>query len=212
MFIYIQRRTVENVLTGLKQATATRIEASLRQIRNYEKSTGERIGPITRQHFVIRQARQPEEAEFEMPTDNTTRQARFLDAQREEQVRKEEGREGGDNEERNRKKIRIELNGTWVDVRVGVCSLRLTLGLLLHDIFTDGIFHNYEHHETVDADVKDMDHGAVQLASPPPPALPVLQAPASPDSQGLIALRVTNSPSPEEGLGIGPQVEIVQYL
>ena len=211
VFIYIHRRAVENIPTGLRRATATRIQASSRQIRNYEENTGVRIGPITRQHVAIRQARQPEGAEFEMPTDNTTRQAQFLDAQREEQVREEEEREGGDDEESNRKKIRIELNGTWVDVWVDVRSLRLALGLPPHDIFTNGIFHKYEHHETVGTDVEDTDHGAVQLA-PPPPTPPVwraiLESP-SPDLDGLIPLRVTNSPPPDEGLGIGPQVEIV---
>ena len=120
VFVYIQRRAAENIPTGLRRATASRIEASSRQIHNYEESTGERIGPITRQHVAIRQARQPEGAEFQMPNDNTTRQAQFLDEQREEQAR--EG-EGGDDEERNRKKIWIELNGTWVEVRVDVSSL-----------------------------------------------------------------------------------------
>ena len=78
VFVYIQRRAAENIPTGLRRATATRIEASSRQIRNYEESTGERIGPITRQHVAIRQARQPEGAEFQMTNDNTKRKAQFL--------------------------------------------------------------------------------------------------------------------------------------
>ena len=194
VFIYIQRRAAENIPTGLRRATATRIAASSRQIRNYEESTGERIGPITRQHVSIRQAMQPEGAEFEMPNDNTTRQAQFLDEQREVQAREREEGEGGEDEERISKKIRIELNGTWVDVRVDVSSLRLALGLPPHDLFTNGIFNNYVHHETVGADVEDTDHGAVQPAPPlVVPALPA-PAPASPDSQGLVRVQVIESP------------------
>ena len=89
VFVYIQRRAAENIPTGLRRATASRIEASSRQVRNYEESTGVRIGPITRQHVAISQARQPEGAEFTMPNDNTTRQAQFLDEQREELAREE---------------------------------------------------------------------------------------------------------------------------
>ena len=194
VFVYIQRRATENVPTGLRRATAARIEASTRQIRNYEESTGERLGPITRNHAAISQARQPEGEEFEMPTDNTTRQAQFLDEQREEQVR--EG-DGGNDEERNRKKIRLELNGTWVDVWVDVSSLRLALGLPPHDLFASGIFNNYVHHETVGADVEDTDHGAPERRPAEParerPTAP-LSPPSSPDSQGLVRVRVMPPP------------------
>ena len=166
VFVYIHRREQANVPVGLRRATAARIEASARQIRNYEETTGERMGPITRHHTAIRQARQPEGAEFQMPTNNTTRQAQFLDEQRAELAREVEGQ---NEEERNGKKIRIELNGTWVDVRVDVSSLRLALGLPPHDLFAEGIFNDYVHHETVGADVEDTDHGAPERPPAPPP-------------------------------------------
>ena len=102
VFVYIHCRAEANVPVGLRRATAARIEASARQIRNYEETTGERMGPITRHHAAIRQARQPEGAEFEMPTDNTTRQAQFLDEQRAELAREVEGQ---NEEERNGKKF-----------------------------------------------------------------------------------------------------------
>ena len=81
---------------------------------------------------------------------------------------------------------------------MSIDSLRLALGLPPHDLFTDGIFNNYVHHETVGADVEDTDHGAVQPA--PPPAMPALPAPppASPDSQALVRNSVTDSPPPEQ--------------
>ena len=117
VFIYVHRRTFDSGPTNLRQATAGRIEASARQIWEYEERSNVRMGPITRQHVAIHHARQPDEAEFTMPNDNTTRQAIFLDQRREEAAR--EGEEGLD-EERTSRKIRIELNGCWIDVRVDV--------------------------------------------------------------------------------------------
>ena len=73
-------------------------------------------------------------------------------------------------------KIRIKLNGTWLDVRVDVRLLQLALGLPPHDLFRGGIFNEYVHHETVGADVEDTDHGAVQPE--PPPAISASTAPS----------------------------------
>jgi len=113
------------------------------------------------------QCRQPEGTEFAMPNDNITRQAQFLDERRQEATREE----GGD-DDRNRKKIKMELNGCWVDVRVDVNSLRAALGLPLHDIFHGGIYNEYVHNETTGPDVEDTDHGAIQ-----PPDLGVTRPP-----------------------------------
>ena len=107
-----------------------------------------------------------------MPTDNTTRQAQFLDERREEAAQEEDGRGDGEREERNAKKIKIELNGCWVDVKVDLTSLRAALGLPQHDIFDSGIYHDYVHHETAGPDVEDTDHGAVQPEQLPPIAHP----------------------------------------
>ena len=52
-FMHIYLREVENVPTGLSQATAGRIEASVRQIREHEEHSINRMGPITRQHVEI---------------------------------------------------------------------------------------------------------------------------------------------------------------
>ena len=75
LFIYIHRRTAASIPTGLRRATANRIEASARQIRAYEDNNNVRLGPITRQHVAIRHARQPDGSDFTIPNDNTTRQA-----------------------------------------------------------------------------------------------------------------------------------------
>jgi len=95
------RRTVASIPTGLRWATAGRIEASARQIWEYEDCSNVRMSSITPQH-VENQAREPDGTELTMPNDNTTRQAIFLDARREEGVHK---REEGVNEERISKKL-----------------------------------------------------------------------------------------------------------
>ena len=103
VFIYIHRRVAENVSTGLRRATAGRIEASARQIREYEERSNVRMGPITRQHVAIHQARQPDGSEFTMPTDNTTRQAQFLDERREEAACEGGGGDDKEREDQNKK-------------------------------------------------------------------------------------------------------------
>ena len=80
------------------------------------------LGPITQQHLAIHQARQPEGAKFTMPNDNTTRQAQFLDLRRREQQEQEENTTTN-NDNNRREKIKIEINGSWVDVFVDVGSL-----------------------------------------------------------------------------------------
>ena len=174
LYAYVHHRTFDSGPTNLRRATAGRIEESARQIREYEERNNVRMGAITRQHVEIQHARQPDETEFTMPNDNTTRQAIFLDERREEAERE---REEGLDEERTSKKIRIEINGCWIDVRVDVNSLRRALGLPLHDIFREGIFNEYVHHETVGPDIEDTDHDGTQTQRPPSaPALTLTQA------------------------------------
>ena len=159
--MYIHCRTAPDAPVGLQRATASRMEESVSQINTYEEQNNTRLGPITRQHVSIHQARQPDGTEFTMPTDNTTRQAQFLDKRGNDAI--SQITEADD--EQNRK-IRIELNGCWIDVRVDVNSLREALGLPPHDIFQNGIFCEYVHSKTVGPDLEDTDHGAEQ----PPPA------------------------------------------
>ena len=78
--------------------------------------------------------------------------------------------------------FRIKLNGTWVDVPVDIVSLRLALGLPQHDIFSQGIFHEYQHNPAAGPNVADTDHGAVVAA--PPPDEPLEEAPAEGDIPG----------------------------
>ena len=70
--------------------------------------------------------------------------------------------------------------------------LRLALGLPPHDLFCEGIFNKYVHHETVGADVEDTDHGTVKPK--PPAAMLALAAESSPspDTMVLVRVQVTN--------------------
>ena len=62
------------------------------------------------------------------------------------------------NNDRNTKRIRIQINGTWVNVFADIISLRHALGLPQHDMFKQGIYHEYQHNETVGEDMPDIDH------------------------------------------------------
>jgi len=162
IFLYIHRRQREAVPTGLRRATANRVQAAATAIQNFMNETGTNMGAITQHHLAIHQARQPEGQAFTaIPQDNTTRQAQFLDQQRAEmsQASQEE-----DSDDRHKKKLRIEINGTWVEIFVDIRSLRSALGLPQHNIFDQGIFHSYEHRETQGEDVPDTDHGAPENA------------------------------------------------
>ena len=45
-----------------------------------------------------------------------------------------------------------------MDVLVDIISLRQALGLPQHDMFEQGIYHKYQHNETVGEDMPDIDH------------------------------------------------------
>ena len=169
--MYVHRRNAGNRESGLRRATQSRIEAAAEQIRNYEAESGTQFGAITRQHAGIHHARQPEGTAFTLPTDNTFRQAEQLDMRRQEL---EERDAAAVDAEPTIRTFRIKLNGTWVDVPVDIVSLRLALGLPRHDIFSQGIFHEYQHNPAAGPDVADTDHGAV-AAAPPPPDVPLEQ-------------------------------------
>ena len=115
VFMYIHCRTAPDAPVGLQRATASRMEESVSQINTYEEQNNTRLGPITQQHVSIHQARQPDGIEFTMPTGNTTRQAQFLDERCFDAIH---GNTEAD--DKPNKKIRIELNGCWIDVRVEV--------------------------------------------------------------------------------------------
>ena len=83
-----------------------------------------------------------------MPTNNTSRQAMSFDDQRtavETNTPK--------NEDRLDRKIKTQINGSWVEVIVDVSSLRQALCLPLHNLFDSGICHGCVNSETVGDDV-----------------------------------------------------------
>ena len=124
------------------------------------------MGPVTRQHVPTHQARQPEGSELTMPSDNTVRQAQFLDERAEEAVHEERGgSDGVEREERRSKTTKAQASGCWVDVRVDVSPLWAALGLPLCDLFHDDELRECARNEVTSPDVEGTDHGAVQ---PPP--------------------------------------------
>ena len=151
-FLYVHKRSHQNPPAGLRRATALRIQEAAQQIQEYQNNHEIEFGDITRHHLTVHHARQPEGTEFTVPNDNTTRQAQWLDERRRHM------QESTRNDDRNTKRIRIQINGTWVDVLVDIISLRQALGLPQHDMFDQGIFHEYQHNETAGEDMPDIDH------------------------------------------------------
>ena len=87
------------------------------------------------------------------------------------------------------KKIKTQINGSWVEVMVYINSLREALGIPLHDILNAGMHHGCVHNETVGPDVEDTDNRALL-----PVQLQHLPLPQSP--QPSLALTRTTLPSP----------------
>lgn len=135
------------------RATAARIDRARVQRATYEASNAVSFGPITAHHLDIVNARRPDSASFEVPMDNTTQQAIFLDRQLQDKARDVEPDDSA-----RAAIVQIKLNGLWVPVEVDKRSLRRALRLPDHDIFTDGIFHAFEATTPSNAAMEDVDH------------------------------------------------------
>ena len=103
-------------------------------------------------------ARRSDNAPFEVPIDNTTRQAMALDEE-EKQLENEEQTEDMVSE------ITVCMNGKWIPLQVDVVSLRRAVGLPDHRIFTRGIFHEFRPPEASNPTLEDEDHQTEQLAN-----------------------------------------------
>ena len=164
-FVYIHRNNRANsVPTGLRRATAARVQEAAATIAAYERENNVELGQITNHHLQIHQARQPQGTPFQMPNDNTTRQAQELD----EELRRIRERDADADAEAGltERNIRLKIQGVWLDVPVDLASLRTALGLPQHNLFHGGIFHEYEHPRLETEDIEDVDH----LQDPPPAA------------------------------------------
>jgi hypothetical protein len=103
-------------------------------------------------------ARQPDENEFSVPSDNTTLQARQLDRMLSYQ---EETTRTGTYSSSNTttRRIKVKLSDAWMSMEVDVLSLLRALGLPDHDIFTRGILHGtFENVQPSDPNLPDVDH------------------------------------------------------
>ena len=61
------------------------------------------------------------------------------------------------------KRIRLRVHGDTFRVDVDIRSLREALGLPPHDLYSAGIFHEYQHNPIGGPDLADTDHGAAPL-------------------------------------------------
>ena len=135
-----RKTTVEAVPLGLRQSTVDITLSGAEQVRTLEANSGVSLGPIVRQHLAVHQARQlPGSTLFALTIDNTARQAMSLDSQR------ATAEKTPTNEDRLARIIKIQIDGSWIEVMVDVSSLRQALGLPLHDLFDCGIYHRCIH-------------------------------------------------------------------
>ncbi|EEY55590.1 uncharacterized protein PITG_09530 [Phytophthora infestans T30-4] len=117
----------------IHRATASRIKQATVAVQRYQQENDIALDPITMNHIVTTHARQPDETQFTLPDDNTTRQAMALDASMTTTATTHHA-----DAKPHLSTIRLEINGNWNDFRVEVASLRSALGLPAHDNFTQG--------------------------------------------------------------------------
>lgn len=121
-------------------------------VQQYQQDNNISLGPITRNHVTTAHARQPDETPFALPGDNTTRQAMALDASM-------AALNAESTADRDKvATIRLQINCNWTDFQVDVRSLRAAVGLPAHDIFTQGIYHDFVPVEPPETDMNDDDH------------------------------------------------------
>ncbi|KAL3663846.1 hypothetical protein V7S43_011259 [Phytophthora oleae] len=150
-FLYVQRAAPPE---QFHRATAHRVENARMQRAAYEATNAVTFGPITAHHLDVVHARRPDSTPFEVPTDNTTAQAMALDQQREDIRRADEAAEG----QRQTGMVTIKMNGLWIPVEVDIISLRRAIGLPDHDIFTQGIFHQFNPAPATNPGMQNVDH------------------------------------------------------
>ena len=107
-----------------------------------------------------------------VPTNTTARQSMSLDFQRasaEASTTK--------NEDRLARKIKIEINRSWLEVMVNASSSRQTLALPLCDLIDKVSHHGHAHSETIGSDAEDTDHGVFATLHLEQPRMDLLHSP-----------------------------------
>ena len=157
IFLYVCNETAPS---NFHRATASRIERARTQRAAYQAANQVSFGTITAQHLDITNARRPDDADYIVPTDNTS-QAMELDRMRTEEEAKEE--EGRARSEAATATVRVKLNNSWMrtewmHVEVDILSLRRALGLPDHSLFSRGIFHDFQPVPPSQPTLQDVDH------------------------------------------------------
>ncbi|KAJ0392196.1 hypothetical protein P43SY_009983 [Pythium insidiosum] len=155
LFVYLTP-PAGSTLQSLRRATASRIAESAEAVAAFTRN-GPTLGPIATTHVVVTHARQPDGTPVRLPDDNTTRQAMALDTAIADMACAQSARDAS----RDVAEIEIQIGGAWVKLPVRIASLRSALRLPQHDIFTQGIFHDFTPVPSAVApqdDVLDEDH------------------------------------------------------
>ncbi len=148
VFLYIGNDV--GASSGFHRATAARIDAAGMQRVAYQIANNVTFGPITSQHLDTTNARTADDTDFLVPDDNTTRQSIALDAMRDAIAPSQPDVPTA--------VINVNICGHWIPVTVDKLSMRRALGLPDHDIFTQGIFHNFVPPAPSNPTTRDTDH------------------------------------------------------
>lgn len=177
-FVYRSQPATANRSLGraavAHRATAARRHQAAQLIDASSAHTN--LGRLEREHLTTVMARRPLPADGGAATvpvlnDATTNQLRALD----EAMRQHINETAREREARLSEfaTLRLEINGTWLDVNVTKASLRNALDLPPWDLRFEGVNRGYVHNNNVtQGNMADVDHGAVPAPPPQPPVPP----------------------------------------
>ncbi|KAL4116353.1 hypothetical protein KRP22_006017 [Phytophthora ramorum] len=147
VFVFVAKKQ-----PGIRRATANRVEEASRAIDDILIERPDiQVGAISRTHWAMSHARQPDGTLPTVPDTATFRQAQHLDAMRAAQ-------QPDDREEEIMRTLTVSVNGsTPLQLTFNVNDLRALLGLPGYNFLADGIFSSFQPPSEPD-DVEDTDH------------------------------------------------------
>ncbi|KAE9276968.1 hypothetical protein PF008_g28963 [Phytophthora fragariae] len=138
--------------SGIRRAITNRIEEASREIDLHLSERPDiAVGEITRTHWAISRARQPEGTTIATPDNATFRQAQHIDAMRATLVQPDE--------EQAAQTLFVSLNGsTPMGLTIDVGELRQLLGIPSYNFLAQGIFTEFQPPAETSEDVPDSDN------------------------------------------------------
>ncbi|KAF4135918.1 hypothetical protein GN958_ATG14904 [Phytophthora infestans] len=136
-----------HTLPGTRRVTASRIQEATASIDEYLAQRPElQVGEITRTHWSISHARQPEGSTITLPDTATFAQAQHLDAMLAE-------------EESEYDTVNVRVNGSReIPITFSIQEFRRVMQLPSYNLLASGVFPSFVPPQEPDEDVEDLDH------------------------------------------------------